>query len=419
MKELDDVGRLLPALGPGARVAIHSGCAEPRRLTGALGQLGGPLEGVTLYNLMPMVQPAYAGLPGSSVSIRTFFAGRGLRGAPAGTVESLRVPLSRIAGLFDEGEVRVDVLLLHLSPPDADGRMSLGVSVDYMPAVLRTNPLVVAEIDPAMPRTCGATTVGGDEVDFCVTSEDGPQTVPPTAPDDCDSRIAERVADLVPPRAVLQAGIGAIPDLVLDRLARGGPCGLGVHTGVITDAMLGLLRDGGVGNGRKKVFPGRTVATMAVGTQALYDFVHGNPAVEFHPCAVTHSPQVLSQIDGLCAVNSVLQIDLEGRANAEQIDGRLIAGPGGLPDFSSGARSARGGVSIISLRSTSRDGARSNIVRSLPDGAPVTITADAIDFVVTEYGVARIGGLGPAQRRGALIRIAHPNFRADLARHIA
>lgn len=403
---------------PGASVVLHSACAEPRFLSGELARIAHDLEGVRVYTMMSMEDAPYAApeLAGH-LAVHTFFPGRALRQAVnAGRASIVRAPLSAIPGLFRNGTLRAEVLLLQVSPPDQDGRMSLGISVDYMPAVLELNPLVVAEINSAMPRTCGTGQIHLDQVDYFVEVETPVQTLAAAAPDRVDTLIAWRVAELIGNGSVIQAGIGTIPDLVLANL--GHLIDLGIHTGIITDAMVPLIEQGAVTNATKKSFAAKSVTTMAAGTRQLYDFLDDNPDIEFHPCAVTHDADLLAGIDGLCAINSALQIDLTGRATAEYIDGRAISSVGGLRDFTRGASRAKGGRSIIGLRSASRDGRHSNILASLPDAAPVTVGASDIGFVVTEYGVARIQGLGAEARARALVGIAHPDHRADLRKRI-
>lgn len=416
MKPLNDFQDILPFLEPGSSVVLHSACAEPKYLASQLAAHARSLRGVRLYTLMPMEEAPYATPETAShLSLVTFFPGKGLRAATnAGRVEVLRTSLGSIPRLFRDRALTADVLLLQLSPPDDNGNMSLGISVDYMRAVLEQDPIVVAEINPLMPRTCGDTMVREDEVDFVTDSRNPPTTMQAARPDPIDQRIADNVAGLIPNGALIQTGIGALPDLVLERL--GSLHDLSLHSGVISDSLLPLLERGVITNAGKTHFPGKCVTTMAVGTQAFYDALHRNPAIEFHPSSVTHNVDLIAELDGFCAINSVLQIDLAGRANAERVDGRLISMPGGLPDFSRGATLAKGGKSIIALRSTSKDGRRSHIVPELASDAPVTVTADCIDYVVTEHGVARLRGLGPGRRAQALIAIAHPDLRADLRR---
>jgi 4-hydroxybutyrate CoA-transferase len=416
MKPLSDFQQILPHLTPGSSIVLHSACAEPKFLAGQLAAHAPSLRDVRLYTLMPMSEAPYAARQTAShLSLVTFFPGKGLRQAVnEGRVEVLRPSLGSIPRLFQDRVLTADVLLLQLSPPDTEGRMSLGIAVDYMRAVLEQNPLVVVEINTSMPRTCGDTLVREDEVDFVVDSRSPPTALLAAPADPIDQRIADNVAGLIRNGAVIQTGIGALPDLVLGRL--GSMRDLSLHSGVIGDALLPLLARGVVTNAGKKHFPGRCVTTMAVGTQAFYDALNENPLIEFHPSSVTHNVELLAELDGFCAINSVLQIDLSGRANAECVDGRIISTPGGLPDFARGATLAKGGISIIALRSTSKDGRRSNILPALASDAPVTVTAEHIDYVVTEHGVARLRGLGAARRAEALIAIADPGLRADLRR---
>lgn len=416
MKHLEDFREILPFLRPRSTIVLHSGCAEPSFLASQLASHAAALREISLYTMMPMGQTPYVATPPQSLRLVTFFPGKGLReAANSGRVEVLRTTLSAIPKLFRDGTVKVDLLMLQLSPPDESGRMSLGISVDYMPAVLAQQPMVIAEINPNMPHTLGDTIVREHQVDYFVQTQTLPQTVPPSEPDAIDQRIADHVAGLVSHGAVLQTGIGSLPELVLGKLAS--LRDLGVHTGIITDALIPLIEKGAVTNATKKQFHGTCVTTMAAGSQDFYKALHLNPAVEFHPCSVTHDIDVLAAIDGFCAINSVLQIDLDGRANAERMNGKLISVPGGLPDFARGAKMAKGGKSIIALRATSNGGSRSNVLPEFTSGSPVSLTADCIDYVVTEYGVARLRGLDPASRAKALVAIASPDFRAELSKH--
>lgn len=414
MKRLDDPGSLFASFAAGTTLVLHSGFAEPRGLARMLAEHAGAMRGVRVVSLMPMGDAPY-GEPGPAAHLElyTFFPGKGLRAAlSAGRARALRHPLSAIPRLFDQGEWRADVLLLQVSSPDETGHVSLGISVDYMRAVLAQRPLVIAEINPCMPRTCGDTLLPVAEIDWFVDATEGPQDMPATPADAVDEQIARNVAGLVCDGAVLQLGIGSLPDRVaasLGHLRR-----LGVHGGIITDAVRLLIESGALDNSTKRIRPGVCVTTMAGGSQSFYDFLHRNAAIEFHPCSMTHDAQVLAGLDGLCAINSVLQVDLHGHANAETAGGRRIALPGGLPDFATGARRAKGGISILALRSTAGKQADSSIVARL-DG-PVTVGPDQVDYVVTEYGVAALHGGSPAARSAGLVAVAHPDHREALAR---
>lgn len=424
MRRLHDVGALLAArLRPGSTVVLHSGCAEPVLLARQLAVQAEALRGVRVLALMPMGQSPYGESgPAARLDVATFFPGKGLRTAlDAGRVRALRHPLSAIPGLFERGEISVDVLLLQVSPLDGSGHVSLGVSLDYMRSVLAQRPLVVAEINPRMPQTCGDTRWPAEQIDWFVEGGEGPQQVPPAVPDEVDRQLARHVAALVRDGAVLQIGIGSLPDAVLGQL--GHLKHLGLHTGIVTDAVRPLIETGVIDNSTKTFMPGVSVTTMAGGTQAFYDFLHRNAAVEFHPCSVTHGAQVLAGIDGLHAINSALQVDLSGQVNAETVNGRKVSLPGGLPDFAAGAARSRGGLSIVALRSSfGKPGARrttSNIVARLEADTPVTVPAVDVDFIVTEYGMAPVRGVSPRERATGLVAVAHPDHRESLQEELA
>jgi len=414
MKRLEDPGSLLASFAPGTTVVLHSGFAEPRALALALAQHAPSMRGVRIVSMMPMGAAPYAELgPASYLDLYTFFPGRGLRHAlDAGRARALRYPLSAIPGLFDASKWRADALLLQVSRPDENGHVSLGISVDYMRAALAQRPLVIAEINPLMPHTCGDTRLPVSAIDWFIEAVDAPQNAMPAPADAVDEQIARNVAGLVDDGAVLQLGIGSLPDRVaanLGHLPR-----LGLHSGIVTDALRFLMEDGALDNSTKRFKPGVCVTSMAGGSQSFYDFLHRNALVEFHPCSMTHGVQVLAGIDGLCAINSALQVDLRGNVNAETAGGRQISLPGGLPDFATGARRARGGRSILALRSTAGKKAASNIVMNL-DGGTQTLVANQVDYVVTEYGVASLHGGDAAARAAALVAIAHPDHRESLA----
>jgi 4-hydroxybutyrate CoA-transferase len=419
VKRVHDVGGLFASLGNGSTVVLHSGCAEPPFLARQLAEHAAEMRGVNLVTLMPMGEAPYgAPYPTSQLDVATFFPGRGLRAAlNAGRVRAMRHPLSAIPGLFDSRAMKAHALLLQVSTPDEKGQVSLGISIDYMRAVIAQSPLVIAEINPRMPRTCGNTMLPVSRIDWFVDATEAPQEVAPPPAEPVDERIARNVAGLVRDGAVLQVGVGSLPDCVMAKL--GHLKHLGLHTGMVTDAVRPLIEAGVIDNSTKRSFPGVGIGMMAAGTQSFYDFLHGNRAIEFHPCSVTHNAKVLAGVDGLCAINSALQVDLEGNVNAESIGGRRISLPGGLPDFAAGARRAPGGISIVALRSTFGRQRTSNIVPRLDPGCEPTIGPEAVDFIVTEHGVAAIQGLSARQRAAALIAVAHPEHREALERECA
>jgi len=415
MKRLDDIASLFSGLGPGKSIVLHSGCAEPVGLASSLAEHATSLRDANLYTMMPMGDSPYAYADGSpTYTVNTFFPGVGLRRAlNDGRATGLRHPLSQIPDLFDRCQIRADVALLQVSAPDSNGNVSLGISVDYMRAVLRQNPLVIAEVNPLMPATCGDSCIPISSIDWFIEAKNPPQPVPSSTPDAIDERIAENVASLLSDGSVLQVGIGSLPDLVLARL--GHLKHLGLHSGIITNAVRPLIESGVIDNSLKNRFQGVSVTTMAAGTQPFYDFLHNNREIEFHPCSLTHAAEMLTSIERLTAINGALQIDLNGSANAERINGRRVALPGGLPDFAAAASSANKGMSIIALRASFKNGAFSNIVAAL-DASETTLPAEHISHVVTEYGIAAIKGVAAPERAKGLIAIAHPDFREGLER---
>jgi len=417
MRQLTNLDEVAHLFKPGSNVVLHSAAAEPPLLVAQITALSPQLKGVNLYPLMPMSEAPYTSADASQLAVRTLLAGQGLRQAVnEGRAAAVRVRVSEIPAIYHSRQLTADVLLLQVSAPNSEGVMSLGISVDYMRAVLEQCPTVVAELNPRMPFTSGDTLLRPEQVDFFIESAGPPLIVEAVESTPIDCQIAQHVAGLIANGAVLQIGIGAIPDRVLGELSH--LRDLGVHSGIITDSLLPLLESGVVNNETKKEFRGRCVTPMAIGTQKFYDFLHRNPNIEFQSCALTHDFDTLKEIDGLTTINSVLQIDLAGNANAERLGRKFISSPGGLLDFARGASAARHGCSIVALRSASKDGRQSNILPGLPADCPIIVTERDIDYVVTECGVARLRGLSPERRAEQLIAIAHPDFRQDLRRSL-
>jgi 4-hydroxybutyrate CoA-transferase len=410
---MTDLASLLAALPPGAGIAVHSGAAHPTRLAEALAQAAPTLRGRRIYTLLPCGPVPYAdAVAREALELSTFLPGAGLRGAmDAGRVLPMLRPLSTVPALVASGEFNIGAVLLRVSAPDDAGRVSLGVSVDYMPAAVASARVVIAEIDPCMPHTCGNSSLDTARIDAWVLSVDPPHAVPVAAPDPMDAAIAEHLASLVEDGAVLQLGVGALPERVLTRLSH--LKHLGLHTGILGDGARDLIESGVIDNSTKAVLPGVSVTTMLLGSAGLYGWVDRNRAIELHPCSMTHGAEVLRKLGTLTAINSALQIDLEGRVNVETVGTRRISVPGGLPDFARAAAASDRGRSIIAVRSCDKAG-RSNIRPRLRDDV-ASLQPHEVDFFVTEYGIAAVRGATAAQRRKALAAIAHPSHRDALA----
>jgi acyl-CoA hydrolase len=401
----------------GMRVFVHGAAATPTPLLEALCRRL-DLEGVRLYHLhtagpAPFADPAHEGRF-RSVSL---FTGQPLRRAVGeGRADFVPVFLSDIPALFSIGRIPLDVALVQLSPPDGHGNCTLGTSIDAAKAAADAARLVIAEINPRMPRTHGNSVVRLDRLAAFTLTDRPLHEAEAAEQTDVERRIGEIVAPLVDDGATLQMGIGAIPDAVLSRL--GDKHDLGIHTEMFSDGVIPLIEGGVITNRLKKVHPGRSVTSFVSGTRRLFDFVHDNLLVEFHPCDRTNDTSLIRKNDGVVAINSAVEIDLTGQICADSIGHTIFSGIGGQMDFVRGAALSRGGKAIIALPSTAARGQVSRITHALKPGAGVVTTRGHVHWVATEYGAVDLHGLTLRERGEALISIAHPDFRAELRREL-
>jgi acyl-CoA hydrolase/GNAT superfamily N-acetyltransferase len=342
-----------------------------------------------------------------------FFIGPNVRSAvQSGQADFMPVFLSELPRLIRSGRTKVDVALLQVSPPDARGFVSLGVSVDVVLAAVEAADLVIAQVNANMPRTLGGSQIAVSELDCLVDATAPLFELAAEPPDEVSTAIGALVASLVPDGATLQTGIGRIPNAVLSAL--GSRHDLGVHTEMLSDGLMALAK-AGVINGRcKTLCPGRMVTSFVMGSRQLYDWVDQNPEVELHPSDYTNDPFVIAKNSRMIAINSALSVDLTGQVAADTIGGRFFSGIGGQVDFIRGAARSPGGKPIIALPSTALGGRKSRIVSALEAGAGVVTSRGDVHYVVTEYGIAQLWGKTIRERSAALIEIAHPDFRADL-----
>jgi acyl-CoA hydrolase/GNAT superfamily N-acetyltransferase len=408
-----DAAQALAALRPGNRVFVGSGCAEPVLLVSALAERQ-DLRDVEVLHIMtvgnaPYAKAAHAG----RFRHNAFFIGSNVREAVgSGEADYTPVFLSEIPGLLRAGGLKPDVALISTSPPDAHGWCSLGVSVDVVRAASQTAGIVIAEVNPNMPRTHGDGFIHVDDVDFFVSNDVPILEIAVEPPDEVGMRIGRFCADLVPDGATMQLGIGGIPNAVLAGLA--GKRDLGLHSEMISDGVVDLIESGVINGRRKTIHPGKAVTSFCLGTRRLYDFVHDNPAFAFLPTEYVNDPVVIARNSRMISINSALQVDLTGQVCADSIGSRFYSGIGGQVDFIRGAARSPGGRSILALPSTAKGGTVSRIVATLTEGAGVVTTRGDVHTIVTEYGVAEMKGRTVRERALSLISIAHPSFRSQL-----
>lgn len=343
----------------------------------------------------------------------SFFIGNNTRDAVnRGLADYTPVFLSQVPGLFQKKLVPVDVALIQTSLPDEHGFMSLGISVDIVKAATENAAIVIAQVNPRMPRVLGDTFINIRDVSFILPCDEPLLEYEDTVADDISQKIGTYVSRIVQDGDTIQVGYGSIPNAILAHLKNKEH--LGVHTELLTDGIVELMRQRVIDNTKKDLNRGKTVAAFCMGRHDTYDFLHDNPAIEFRPVDYTNNPTVLARQGNMTAINSALEIDLSGQATAESIGKMFYSGIGGQADFMRGAILSRGGKSVLAIQSTAENDEVSRIVPYLKDGAGVTLSRGDIHYVVTEYGIAYLHGKNIRERAMDLIAIAHPKFRGWL-----
>lgn len=397
----------------GQRVVVAHACGEPSIILDALVANAAQYENVEIIHMVAMGKAAYCQPQyDKNFHHNAFFLGGSTRAAAAeGRVDFTPVYFSEIPSLLRE-DLRPNVTLLQCSPPDAHGYVSLGVSVDYTKTAAEASDLVIAQVNQNMPRTLGDSFLHVTQIG-CLVEADTPviELAPPKI-GDVERAIGENVASLVRDGDTLQLGIGAIPDAVLLFLKEKND--LGIHTEMFSDGVVELVEAGVITNKAKTLHRGQSVATFLMGTRRLYDYVNNNPAVAMYPVDYVNDPYVIGQNDNLVSINSCVQVDIMGQVVSTSAGLRQISGVGGQVDFVRGANLSKGGRAIMAMPSTTGKGKISKIVPFLDQGSAVTTTRNEVNYVITEYGIAKLKGKSLRQRAEALIRIAHPDFRDEL-----
>jgi acetyl-CoA hydrolase len=395
------------------RVYVHEASMVPHTLLDALVGRARDLQGVEVVHLhidgdAPHVAPDLAG----HLRHNALFVGANTRDAvKEGRADFTPVFLGEVPSMF-HASLPLDVAMIQVSPPDEHGYCRLGLSVACALPAVEAARVVIAELNPRVPRTLGNSAVHVSEIDFAVEVERPLPFVQPAAFGEVERAIGEHVASLVPNGATIQVGIGKVPNAVLAALT--GHEGLGVHTEMFSDGLLELARRGVINGHNKTRFERRVVTSFATGSEALHAFVHENPFVEFHPSHVVNDPNEIKKQHRMVAINSALQIDLTGQVCADSVGERIYSGIGGQMDFVQGSLRSPGGAAVIALPSTAMRGSASRIVPRLEHGAGVVTTRGHVQWVVTEHGAVNLRGRSLRERAELLIRIAAPEFRDEL-----
>jgi acyl-CoA hydrolase/GNAT superfamily N-acetyltransferase len=410
--------RIFSAIHPGNRIFIGTGCGEPQCLVKALinyvrshpkAFFDAELLQVWTLGVAPYADEKFK----DNFRHNSFFIGNNTRDAVnQGLADYTPVFLSQVPGLFRKKLVPVDVALIQTSLPDEHGFMSLGISVDIVKSAAENAALIIAQVNPRMPRVLGETFINIKDVGFIIFCDEPLLEYEDTVADEISQKIGTYVARIVQDGDTIQVGYGSIPNAILSHLKNKEH--LGVHTELLTDGIVELMRLRVIDNSRKDLNLGKTVAAFCMGKRDTYEYLHDNPAIEFRPVNYTNNPTVIARQKNMTAINSALEIDLTGQATAESLGKLFYSGIGGQADFMRGAILSQGGKSILALQSTAENEEVSRIVPVLREGAGVTLSRGDIHYVVTEYGIAYLHGKNIRERAMDLIAIAHPKFREQL-----
>ncbi|MFO0681721.1 MAG: acetyl-CoA hydrolase/transferase C-terminal domain-containing protein [Sandaracinus sp.] len=414
MKIVESAAEAVRVIESGHRVYLHEAAMTPVSLVLAMTERLKELRDVEVVHLhtnapAPYVAPEMAG----HVRHNALFVGPNVREAvQSGRADFTPVFLSEIPSLFRDGTLPIDVAMIQVSPPNRHGYCRLGVSVATARAAVDHARIVIAEINPRVPRTDGHSAIHVDRIAVGVHVDRPLPEHREGEPGEVERAIGAAVAAHVPDGATIQIGIGMVPDAVLAALHHRSD--LGVHTEMFSDGLLGLVKSGAVTGAKKTRFTNRIVTSFAMGTQALYDFCDHNPSVELHPSDIVNDTSEIAAQHQMMAINSALAVDLTGQVCADSIGSKIFSGIGGQMDFVRGAVKSPGGKAFIALPSTAKNGTLSRIVPSLEDGSGVVTTRGHVQWIVTEHGAVDLRGRTLRERAERLVSIAHPDFRSEL-----
>ncbi len=413
-EKLTDAQSALSRIRRGARIFIASACGEPQLLVKTLLDMAQNFADVEIIHFLDLGLTDYT----SDIYTEHFrhnalFIGANARAAiKAGHADYTPIFLSEVSLLMQRGSMPIDVALITVSPPDMNGYVSLGISVDITKTAAEVARYVVAEVNTNMPRTLGDSFLHVSQISAFVQNDAPLLEFAQKSPDHIAQSIGQLIADLIDNESTIQTGVGKIPNSVFPYLKN--KKDLGVHTETFTDGLIDLIESGVVTCRRKTLHPGKVVTAFCMGTRRLYEYVHNNPLFEFRPCQYVNDPYIIAQNERMVSINSALTVDLTGQVCSDSLGFEFYSGIGGQVDFVRGSAMSERGKSIMVLPSTTEDGKISRIVPYLSPGSGVVVTRGDIHYVVTEYGIAYVHGKSIRDRAMMLISIAHPNFREEL-----
>lgn len=409
-----DADTAIKKIKKGQRILIGSGCAEPQHLVQALVRNASHFRDNEVVHILtvgiaPYADPQYA----QNFRHNAFFIGHNIRESVSkGHSDYMPIFLSEIPRLFKTRQMPIHAVLLQVSPPDNNNQVSLGVSVDILPAAIAHADIVIAQINKQMPETFGIAKIPLEAIDYLVEADEALVEFPQGDPDAISMQIGQHLAQYVRDGDTLQLGIGSIPNAVLLNLKNKND--LGIHSEMVSDGIVELYENGNVTNRMKKINPGKSVVSFVLGTKKIYKTIHQNQDFLFYPSEYTNDPFMICQNPNVVSINSAIQIDLTGQVCSDSIGTRFYSGFGGQVDFVRGAKRSQGGRSFIAISSTAKKGTVSRIVPMLSEGAGVVTTRADVHYVATEYGIAYLHGKNIRERGLALVQIAHPKFRDEL-----
>jgi acyl-CoA hydrolase/GNAT superfamily N-acetyltransferase len=399
----------------GCRLFVGSGCGEPQELIHSM-VANRRLQDIMIFQMLSYTFELYLKSSDflSRFNLKLFFITNTMRQAAyEGKIDYIPVYLSEIPRLFRNRQITLDVALIQISPPDKFGQASLGISVDVTREAVRNARVVIAQINSRMPRTHGDGFIHVDDIDYIVYHDEEVLTMDnEPVNEETARRIARYVSELIDDGSTLQVGYGQMPFAVLNYLTD--KSDLGIHTHMIADAFIPLFEKGIVTNRKKNFLRDRAVSTFCMGSRSTYDYIDNNPTFYFGTADFVNNPSVIGRNDNFISITSGLEVDLTGQVCSDSVGRQFFTGTGDQANYIRGAALSRGGLSIIALPSTAKDGTVSRIVTELSAGSgTATLRAD-VNFVVTEYGIAQLKGKSIHQRVIELAQIAHPDYREEL-----